>query len=143
MKKNILIINGPNLNMLGKRDKNHYGTMTLDDINNLIKKENYFDYIFFQSNHEGAIIDRIQALDYDGLVINAGAYTHTSIAIHDALEIVEVPKVEVHLSDISNREDFRKINFITSVCDKTITNMKEQGYIEAVKYLQRKLNVIK
>lgn len=143
MKKNILVINGPNLNMLGMRDKNHYGTMTLNDINELIRKIDTFDYVFFQSNHEGAIIDRIQKMDYDGLIINAGAYTHTSVAIHDALEIVKVPKVEVHLSDVDNREEFRKINFIRDVCDKTITNLKEQGYIEAVKYLQLKLSVIK
>lgn len=142
MKKKILIINGPNLNMLGKRNKDHYGTKTLEDIYGMIKKEDYFTYSFFQSNHEGALIDRIQELDYDGLVINAGAYTHTSIALHDALEIVSVPKVEVHLSDVDNREAFRKTNYIRSVCDKTITNLKEQGYIEAVKYLQIKLSMI-
>lgn len=135
-KKTVLVINGPNLNMLGKRNKDHYGVLTLDEINHMIEENKAFNYSFFQSNHEGAIIDRIQADDYDAIIINAGAYTHTSIAIHDALEIVKKPKVEVHLSDVDNREDFRKINFIRSVCDKTITNMREQGYIEAVKYLQ-------
>jgi len=135
--KRILVINGPNLNMLGKRPKEHYGTKTLDEINQMIKdyNKNIF-FIFFQSNHEGDIIDRIQQLDYDGLIINPGAYTHTSVAIHDALEIVDCPKVEVHLSDVFNRESFRKIDFVKDVCDITITNLKEQGYIEAVKYLQ-------
>ena len=141
-KNRILVINGPNLNMLGKRNKDHYGSMTLEDINNLIMENNAFDYEFFQSNWEGAIIDRIQKMDYDGLIINAGAYTHTSIAIHDALEIVTCPKVEVHLSDVDNREEFRRVNYIRSVCDKTITNLREQGYVEAVNYLQKALNVL-
>lgn len=141
--KKILVINGPNLNMLGKRNKDHYGSKTLEDIYKMMEEYDFFSYDFFQSNHEGAIIDRIQNQNYDGLIINAGAYTHTSVAIHDALEIVNVPKVEVHLSDVDNREDFRKINFIRSVCDKTITNLREQGYIEAIKYLQSTLNMIK
>ena len=93
--KKILIINGPNINMLGLRDKTNYGALTLEEINNLIKKENYFSYDFFQSNSEGDIVTKIQqAFDYDGLVINPAAYTHTSIAIHDALEILKIPKVE-------------------------------------------------
>ena len=141
--KKILIINGPNMNMLGKRDPKHYGSKTLEDIYQMIREFGVFEYDFFQSNHEGEIIDRIQKMDYDGLVINPAAYTHTSVAIHDALEIVKVPKVEVHLSDVNARDDFRKVNFISSVCDKTITNMKEQVYIEALKYLQNVLKVIK
>ncbi|MCR5787255.1 MAG: 3-dehydroquinate dehydratase [Acholeplasmatales bacterium] len=136
--KTILVINGPNLNMLGRRPKEHYGSKTLDEINKMIADyDKSINFSFFQSNHEGAIIDRIQANDYDALIINPGAYTHTSVAIHDALEIVAVPKVEVHLSDVFNREDFRKIDFVKDVCDITITNLKEQGYIEAVKYLQK------
>ncbi len=134
--KKVLIINGPNLNMLGKRNEDHYGTVTLDDIYKLINDFGVFEYSFFQSNHEGDIIDRIQCLNYDAIVINAGAYTHTSVAIHDALEIFTGPKVEVHLSDVDNREEFRKINFIRDVCNLTITNQKEQGYIEALKYLK-------
>lgn len=140
--KKVLVINGPNLNMLGRRPKEHYGQLTLDDICNLMKENKNFDYIFFQSNHEGDIVDRIQMLDYDAIVINPGAYTHTSVAIHDALEIFEGPKVEVHLSDVSNREDFRKVNFISSVCNKTITNLKEVGYIEALRYLQNYFNMV-
>ncbi len=141
--KKILIINGPNMNMLGKRDPKHYGTKTLEDIYQLIRDFGVFEYDFFQSNHEGDIIDRIQKMDYDALVINPAAYTHTSVAIHDALEIVDKPKVEVHLSDVNNRDSFRKVNFISDVCDKTITNKKEQGYIEALEYLQSVLKVIK
>ncbi len=141
-KKQILVINGPNLNMLGKRNKDHYGTKTLNDIYQMMEEIGDFDYSFFQSNHEGAIIDRIQELNYDAIIINAGAYTHTSVAIHDALEIFNGPKVEVHLSDVDNREDFRKVNFIRSVCSYTITKMKEQGYIEAIKYLQKYFGMI-
>lgn len=133
----ILVVNGPNLNMLGKRPKEHYGTLTLDEINNMIKDyAKDIDFEFFQSNHEGDIVDRIQKLDFDALIINPAAYTHTSVAIRDVLEIVDKPKVEVHLSDVFNREDFRRIDYVKDACDKTITNMKEQGYIEAVKYLQ-------
>lgn len=135
--KRILVINGPNLNMLGKRKKEHYGVKTLDEINQMmIDYSKDFDLVFFQSNHEGAIIDRIQMQDYDALIINPAAYTHTSVAIRDALEIVTVPKVEVHLSDVFNREDFRKVDYIKDVCDKTITNLREMSYIEALKYLQ-------
>lgn len=136
--KKILIINGPNMNMLGLRDKTNYGALTLEEINNLIKKENYFSYDFFQSNSEGDIVTKIQqAFDYDGLVINPAAYTHTSIAIHDALEILKIPKVEVHLSKVNEREEFRKVNYISSVVDKTIIGLKENSYIEAIKYLKK------
>lgn len=136
--KKILIINGPNINMLGLRDKTNYGALTLEEINNLIKKENYFSYDFFQSNSEGDIVTKIQqAFDYDGLVINPAAYTHTSIAIHDALEILKIPKVEVHLSKVNEREEFRRVNYISSVVDKTIIGLKENSYIEAIKYLKK------
>ncbi len=135
--KKILVINGPNLNMLGKRKKEHYGVKTLDEINQMINDyDSSFEYDFFQSNYEGAIIDRIQKLDYDAIIINPGAYTHTSVAIRDALEIADCPKVEVHLSDVFNREEFRRIDYIKDVCDITITNLREMSYIEAVKYLQ-------
>lgn len=135
--KKILVINGPNLNMLGKRKKEHYGVKTLDEINQMIKDyDSNFEFDFFQSNYEGAIIDRIQKLDYDAIIINPGAYTHTSVAIRDALEIADCPKVEVHLSDVFNREEFRRIDYIKDVCDITITNLREMSYIEAVKYLQ-------
>lgn len=140
----IAVINGPNLNMLGKRNKDHYGALTLNDINQLIKdsfKEH--DFIFFQSNHEGAIIDFIHELDVDGLLINAGAYTHTSVAIRDALEILNILKVEVHLSDITNREDFRKINYIKDVVNCSFFGKKEQSYIEGIHFLVEKNAKIK
>ena len=138
--KRILVINGPNLNMLGRRPKEHYGTKTLDEINRMIiASAPEFDFLFFQSNHEGAIIDRIQESNYDAIIINPGAYTHTSVAIRDALEIVDKIKVEVHLSDVFNRDDFRKIDYIKDVCDICITNLKEYSYIKAVEYLQKNL----
>ena len=142
--KKILVINGPNLNMLGKRPKDHYGSLTLEQINSLIQEEfKCFDFEFFQSNHEGAIIDKIQEFEnYDGIIINPGAYTHTSIAIHDALEIVNILKVEVHLSDIGNREDFRKIDYISSVVDAIYSGKKENSYLEAINYLKKRLNVL-
>ena len=118
----VLVINGPNLNMLGKRPKEHYGAKTLDEINELIKKEagDSFEINFYQSNYEGDIVTIIQdaVTEYDAIVINPAAYTHTSVAIHDALEIFNGVKIEVHLSKVDEREDFRKINFVRSVCDK-------------------------
>ncbi len=136
---NVLVINGPNLNMLGKRPKEHYGTLTLEEINNLMLKEadgNNID--FYQSNSEGDIVTKIQEAigKYDAIIINPGAYTHTSVAIHDALEIYDGIKIEVHLSDVDNREDYRKINFVRSVCNKTFSGKKEGSYLEALQYLK-------
>lgn len=138
--KNVLVINGPNLNMLGKRPKEHYGTKTLDEINELIKEEanGFFNVDFFQSNSEGDIVTKIQEalFIYDAIVINPGAYTHTSVAIHDALEMFLGPKIEVHLSKVDEREDFRKINFVRSVCTNTFAGRLEQSYVDAIKYLK-------
>ena len=112
MKKKILIINGPNLNMLGKREPEVYGKTTLKELEKKCVNESKkldLNISFFQSNSEAEIIDEIQkSLDYDGFIINAGALTHTSIAIHDALKILKIPKIEVHISNIYNREEFRK-----------------------------------
>ena len=142
-KKRVLVINGPNLNMLGLRDPNHYGTLTLDDINKMISEEKCFDYEFFQSNHEGAIVDKIQQYkNYDAIIINPAAYTHTSVAIHDALEIVDILKVEVHLSEVDSREDYRKVNFVRDVVDVTFQGEKAVSYLKAVGYLKNKLNVL-
>ena len=142
-KKKILVINGPNLNMLGLRDPNHYGTKTLAEINEMISNETVFDYEFFQSNHEGLIVDKIQEYkNYDGIIINPAAYTHTSIAIHDALEIVDICKVEVHLSMVDNREDYRRINFVRDVVDQSFQGEGANSYIKAVQYLKNKLNVL-
>lgn len=137
--KKVLIINGPNLNMLGRRPKEHYGALTLDEINDLIIKENNnaFDLEFFQSNCEGAIVTKIQeCLDYFAIIINPAAYTHTSIAIHDALEMFDGIKVEVHLSHVDEREEFRKVNYVRSVCTHHISGLLEGSYIEAIKYLK-------
>ncbi len=140
----VLIINGPNLNMLGKRPKEHYGSLTLEEINDEIKKENdgYFNIEFYQSNSEGQIVTKIQEVTERGfaaIIINPAAYTHTSVAIRDALEIFHGLKVEVHLSDVDNRDEFRKINFVRDVCDICFSNDKDKSYIKALDYLKKKL----
>lgn len=133
----ILILNGPNLNMLGVRKKEIYGTESLSDINAyIISKFPNVTFEFFQSNHEGEIIDVIQTTDADGVVINAGAYTHYSIAIRDAIESRSpLPFVEVHLSDINKREDFRKVSYIKDVCVATYAGYGKDSYIKGVEYL--------
>ncbi len=136
---NVLVINGPNLNMLGLRPKEHYGALTLDEINNAMKEEAYgkMELTFMQSNYEGDIITEIQNAigRYDAIIINPGAYTHTSVAIHDALEIFQGVKVEVHLSHVDDREDFRKVNYIRSVCNATFSGKQKDSYLDAIKYL--------
>lgn len=138
---NILIINGPNLNMLGIREPEIYGRVTYNDLCNMIKahcNDTGIKADFFQSNHEGDLVDKIQdALGkIDGIVINPGAYTHTSVAILDAVKSVNIPTVEVHISDPDLREDFRKISFIRVACVKTIKGHGIGGYIEAVDFLK-------
>lgn len=128
--------------MLGRRESKHYGNFTLNDLNLLIEKTfPNVDFTFFQSNHEGSIIDYLQDLQSDALIINAGAYTHTSIAIRDALVMLSIPKVEVHLSDVDNREDFRKINYLRDVVDYHVAGKKEQSYIEAIRFLLKKIDI--
>lgn len=140
-KMKILIINGPNLNFLGIREKNIYGTQDYDYLLQMIAKkgeETGSTIEVFQSNHEGAIIDRIQDAYFDGtegIVINPGAYTHYSYAIHDALASVTMPKVEIHISDITNREEFRKVSVTAPACDKQIYGHGLLGYLEAVDFL--------
>ncbi len=134
----ILIINGPNLNMLGKRDPKNYGSLTLKEINRELKHlaKGKASLKFYQSNSEGKLISFIQRhLNYDAMIINAGAYTHTSIAIHDALELFKGKIIEVHLSDVNNREAFRLTNYISSLATKTIAGLKEKGYYEAMNTL--------
>lgn len=133
----IAIINGANLNMLGVRKKEVYGTETLEDINLYIKQRfPQIDFTFFQSNHEGAIIDYIQSVQADGVVINGGAHTHYSIAIRDAIESRDgVPFVEVHISDISVREEFRHISYLTDVCEVTFAGFGKDSYIKGVEFL--------
>ena len=137
----ILVINGPNLNFLGIREKGIYGTMDYAGLVNMIEekgKETGNEILVFQSNHEGAIIDRIQEAYFDkteGIVINPGAFTHYSYAIRDALASVEIPKVEIHISDITKREEFRKISVTKEVCEKQIYVHGLEGYLEAIDYL--------
>lgn len=137
----ILVINGPNLNFLGIREKNVYGTTSYADLVKMIEekgREGGNEIIVFQSNHEGAIIDRIQEAYFDGtegIVINPGAFTHYSYAIHDALASVNIPKVEVHISDITKREEFRKISVTKDACEKQIYGHGLKGYLEAIDYL--------
>lgn len=137
----ILVINGPNLNFLGIRDKAIYGAQDYDYLLKLIgdkAKETGNEIEVFQSNHEGAIIDRIQDAYFDGtegIVINPGAYTHYSYAIHDALESIVVPKCEIHISDITKREAFRKISVTAPACDNQIYGQGLNGYLMAIDYV--------
>ena len=137
----ILIINGPNLNLLGKRNQHIYGSGTLDDLNDMIA-EAYPDmqFSFYQSNKEGEIIDRIQAAMEDGtqaIIYNMGGYTHTSVAIRDALEPVDIPKVEVHISNIHAREDYRKKSVTGEVADGIITGFGWNSYLLGVEAVKR------
>lgn len=139
----ILVINGPNLNMLGIREKNLYGDKNYASLIKLIKakaKELGVKSITFQSNHEGAIVTELQKAygKVDGIVINAGAYTHTSVAILDALKAVNIPTVEVHITDINEREDFRKLSYVSMFAEKTICGRGFDGYVEAMEYLKEK-----
>ena len=140
----ILVINGPNLNFLGIREKSVYGTQDYDYLLKMIgeKGEQTGSTIeVFQSNHEGAIIDRIQDSYFDGtegIVINPGAYTHYSYAIRDALSSITVPKVEIHISDIMNREEFRKVSVTAPACDKQIYEHGLEGYLEAIDFCLKK-----
>ncbi|MDY0277046.1 MAG: type II 3-dehydroquinate dehydratase [Acholeplasma sp.] len=133
----VLIINGPNLNMLGKRNRELYGEFTLNELNKHLKEQfKNVKFTFFQTNSEGKIINKLhKANRYEGIIINAGAYTHTSIAIRDALELVNVSKVAVHLSNINEREDFRKTDYIKDVVDCVFMGEKKMSYEKAIKFL--------
>ena len=133
----ILVINGPNLNMLGIREPEHYGKETYSDLINKIKAHcnDKCEVDFKQSNHEGALVDFIQNAyfeHFDGIVINPGAYTHTSIALLDAVKSVMIPTVEVHISDIYSREDFRQVSYIRAACINTISGKGTDGYLLAI-----------
>ena len=137
----ILVINGPNINMLGIREPGIYGQHTFADLLALLEEtaaQEGLEIEQFQSNHEGAIVDQIQAAygKFDGIVINPAAYTHTSIAILDALKAVAIPAVEVHISDVDSREEFRKISYAGLACVKTIKGHGLKGYREAILYLR-------
>lgn len=137
----LLVINGPNLNLLGLREPAIYGSQNYESLLALIRAACDAEGIevgFVQSNHEGAIVDAIQAAYgvYDGIIINPAAYTHTSIAILDALKAVAIPAVEVHISDVDSREPFRQVSYADMACVKTYKGLGLQGYVEAVKFLK-------
>lgn len=138
----ILVINGPNINMLGIREPQIYGNRTYSDLLEKIKaycNSKNIDVECFQSNHEGALIDKIQEAyfeKFDGIVINPAGYTHTSVAIADALKGVDIPFVEVHISKVDEREDFRKISFVRNYALATISGKGFEGYLDAIKMLE-------
>ena len=136
----ILVINGPNLNMLGIREPDHYGRETYADLVSKIERHcmtRGIEVETYQSNHEGDLVDCIQSAygNAHGIVINPGAYTHTSIAILDAVKSVQIPTVEVHISKVEEREDFRQISYVRAACAKTITGHGTDGYLEAIDFL--------
>jgi len=140
-----LVINGPNLNMLGIREPGIYGSATYEDLLTMIRETCAaldVEVDFFQSNHEGALVDAIQRAYFDkvdGIIINPGAYTHTSIALLDAVKSVGIPTVEVHISKVEEREDFRQVSYIRAACAKTITGQGFVGYCMAVEFLKELL----
>ncbi|MBQ3147005.1 MAG: type II 3-dehydroquinate dehydratase [Oscillospiraceae bacterium] len=139
----ILVINGPNINMLGIREPGIYGKQTFADLLALLDataREEGLELQQFQSNHEGAIVDTIQAAygKFDGIVINPAAYTHTSVAILDALKSVSIPAVEVHISKVDAREPFRQLSYPGMYCEKTIKGLGLEGYRQAILYLKEK-----
>lgn len=142
----IFVINGPNLNMLGIREPDIYGNRTYDDLVASTREaalELGVETEFYQSNHEGDLVDKIQEAyfrKFDGIVINPGAYTHTSVAILDAVKAVMIPTVEVHISDVDSRDDFRKISYIRKACIATVSGKGFDGYVEAVKILIKELS---
>ena len=140
--KKIIILNGPNLNLLGEREKSQYGSFSLKDIEKIcveFAKNNEIKLSIFQSNIEGELIEKIQKSrnDQDGLIINAGGYTHTSVAIHDALKILKIPIIELHISNIYNREDFRHKSLISKVANGIICGFGAEGYIMALESMKK------
>ena len=143
---NILVVNGPNLNLLGIREPNIYGVDTLSDIENWINDElrvRKIELQWYQSNHEGKIIDRLHRAMHDkndGIIINPGAYTHYSYAIRDAIVAISIPTIEVHLSDIKSREKFRQTSVIQDVCLQQISGLGKNVYLEAINALEKSFN---
>ena len=141
----LYIINGPNLNMLGVREPEHYGKVSYNELCDIIRAHaaaRGVEVVLYQSNHEGDLVDKIQEAYFEGaagIVINPGAYTHTSIAILDAVKATSLPTVEVHISDVNAREDFRKISYIRLAAKKTISGKGISGYTEAIDYLIQEL----
>ena len=140
----IIILNGPNLNLLGEREKEKYGNVTLKDIENNCNefaKKNNIDLTLFQSNIEGDLVDKIQEArkEHDGLIINAGGYTHTSVAIHDALKVLKVPIIELHITNIYNREEFRHKSMISKLATSVLCGFGTDGYIMALQAMKNYL----
>ncbi len=140
--KKIIILNGPNLNLLGEREKSQYGSFTLKEIENSCveyAKKNDLELSFFQSNIEGELVEKIQSArkEQEGLIINAGGYTHTSVAIHDALKIVKIPIIELHITNIYNREEFRQKSLISNVANGVICGFGAEGYIMALDAIKK------
>ena len=143
--KKIIILNGPNLNLLGEREKNQYGSFTLSEVEKNCEKfasKNKLIISFYQSNIEGEIVEKIQnsRKDQNGLIINAGGYTHTSVAIHDALKIIKFPIIELHITNIYNREDFRHKSLISNVANGVICGFGVHGYIMALEAMKKYLD---
>ena len=141
----IIILNGPNLNLLGEREKNQYGSSTLKEIEkkcNDFSNKNNIKLSFFQSNLEGEIVEQIQNSrnNQNGLIINAGGYTHTSVAIHDALKILKIPIIELHISNIYNREEFRHKSLISKVANGVICGFGDEGYIMSLDAMSKFLD---
>ena len=135
--KNITVIHGPNLNLLGQREPDHYGTLTLDDINGALEKEASklsMDIDLYQSNSESEIVDKIQSLQSDFIIINPAAYTHSSVAIRDALAAMKIPFIEVHISNVFSREDFRKKSFFSDIAVGVISGLGSEGYCAALNF---------
>ena len=144
MMDKIIILNGPNLNLLGEREKEKYGNVTLKDIENNCNefaKKNNIDLTLFQSNIEGELVNKIQEArkEYNGLIINAGGYTHTSIAIHDALKVLKVPIIELHITNIYNREEFRHKSMISKVASGVLCGFGTDGYLMALRAMKNYL----
>ena len=135
--KNVTVIHGPNLNLLGQREPDHYGTITLDDINGTLTKEASilnFNLEVYQSNGESEIVDKIQSLKSDFIIINPAAYTHSSVAIRDALAAMGIPFIEIHISNVFAREDFRKQSFFSDIAVGVISGLGTEGYCAALNY---------
>ncbi len=142
--KKVFVIHGPNLNLLGKREPEIYGGSSLDDINERISREAEkigIECEFFQSNIEGELVDIVQKAGgkADGIIINPAGYSHTSVALHDALKTIDIPRVEVHLSNIFAREEFRRASLTASVCTGSISGLGVEGYLLALRYISNRL----
>ena len=140
--KKIIILNGPNLNLLGEREKSQYGSFTLKDLEDKCKiyaSRNDINLTLFQSNIEGELVEKIQSArkEQEGLIINAGGYTHTSVAIHDALKIIKIPIIELHITNIYNREEFRQKSLISNVANGVICGFGAEGYIMALDAMKK------